>query len=221
MHRFCFFIWYTMENISKGKRVLNWEEVFVSGLKYWNPNIYKKFIHFNTIAQHESPLFPLIKCDVTKIRFQNTVGETWYAWRYCTEAYSQPCQTSKMERLSKIVKLTAESKTLHLRWLIEFWICLCCGILNSQDTAWKESVFGVFLVRIFPHSDWIRKGTSFRIQSKCGKIQTKKYPGRDTFYAVRILMLFLLQMYIDEHLWWNFLQKYLTALSRYLFSQQS
>ena len=23
-------------------------------------------------------------------------------------------------------------------------------------TAWKASVFGVFLVRIFPHSDWIR-----------------------------------------------------------------
>ena len=24
-------------------------------------------------------------------------------------------------------------------------------------TAWKVSVFGVFLVRIFPHSDWIRR----------------------------------------------------------------
>ena len=26
-------------------------------------------------------------------------------------------------------------------------------------TAWKMSVFGVFLVRIFPHSDWIRRDT--------------------------------------------------------------
>ena len=28
-------------------------------------------------------------------------------------------------------------------------------------TAWKMSVFGVFLVRIFPHSDWIRKDTEY------------------------------------------------------------
>ena len=26
-------------------------------------------------------------------------------------------------------------------------------------TAWKVSVFGVILVRIFPHSDWIRRDT--------------------------------------------------------------
>ena len=36
------------------------------------------------------------------------------------------------------------------------------------DTEWKVSVFGVFLVRIFPHLDWIRRDT-FRIQSKSGK----------------------------------------------------
>ena len=27
-------------------------------------------------------------------------------------------------------------------------------------TAWKVSVFGVFLVRIFPHSDWLRRDIS-------------------------------------------------------------
>ena len=33
----------------------------------------------------------------------------------------------------------------------------------------------VFLVRIFPHSDWIRRDTVFlRIQSDCEKIRTKK-----------------------------------------------
>ena len=36
------------------------------------------------------------------------------------------------------------------------------------DTEWKVSVFGVFLVRIFPHLDWIQRDT-FRIQSKSGK----------------------------------------------------
>ena len=28
-----------------------------------------------------------------------------------------------------------------------------------SDTAWKVSKYGVFLVRIFPHSDWIRRDT--------------------------------------------------------------
>ena len=31
--------------------------------------------------------------------------------------------------------------------------------LAFMYTGWKVSVFGVFLVRIFPHSDWIRRGT--------------------------------------------------------------
>ena len=35
------------------------------------------------------------------------------------------------------------------------------SITNSiiSDTAWKVSKYGVFLVRIFPHSDWIRRDT--------------------------------------------------------------
>ena len=42
------------------------------------------------------------------------------------------------------------------------------------STTWKVPVFGVFLVRIFPHSDWIRRDTvSLRIQSDCGKIRTR------------------------------------------------
>ena len=44
------------------------------------------------------------------------------------------------------------------------------------------SVFGVILVRIFLHSDWI-----FRIQSKCGKIQTRITTNRDTFNAVTLI----------------------------------
>ena len=38
------------------------------------------------------------------------------------------------------------------------------------------SVFGVILVRIFPHSDWIYS-VSLCIQSKCGKIRTRKIRG--------------------------------------------
>ena len=43
-------------------------------------------------------------------------------------------------------------------------------------TAQKVSVFGVILVRIFPHSD--------HIQSKYGKMRTRITPNKDTFYTV-------------------------------------
>ena len=49
------------------------------------------------------------------------------------------------------------------------------------------SVFGVILVRIFQHSDWIRRDSlSLHIQSECGKIVTRITPNTDTFYAVLI-----------------------------------
>ena len=40
-----------------------------------------------------------------------------------------------------------------------------------------------FLIRIYPHSDWIRRET-LRIQSECWKIRTRKAPYLDTFHAV-------------------------------------
>ena len=65
------------------------------------------------------------------------------------------------------------------------------GPTRTGLTAWKVSVFGVFLVRIFPHSDWIRKNTPYSlcIQSKCGKMQTRKILNMGTFHAVPIICL--------------------------------
>ena len=62
---------------------------------------------------------------------------------------------------------------------------------NLWIRTWKMSVFGVILVRIFPHADGIRRDTerysvSLRIQSKCGKIRTRIIPNMDTFYAVNV-----------------------------------
>ena len=42
----------------------------------------------------------------------------------------------------------------------------------------KMSIFGFILIRIFPHSNFLR------IQSKCGKIRTRITPNTDTFYAM-------------------------------------
>ena len=55
-------------------------------------------------------------------------------------------------------------------------------------TASKASVFGDFVVRIFPQSYFPTTTeicrVSHHIQSKCGKIRTRKNANTDTFYAV-------------------------------------
>ena len=48
--------------------------------------------------------------------------------------------------------------------------CQFLSLWSVTITAWKVSVFGVFLVRIFLHSEWVR---------------TRKTPNMDTFYAVK------------------------------------
>ena len=65
-------------------------------------------------------------------------------------------------------------------WLIFFQeMVFCC----SSFFPW--SVFGVFLVCVFPHLDWIRRhGLSLRILSKYGKMRTRITPNMDTFYTV-------------------------------------
>ena len=56
-------------------------------------------------------------------------------------------------------------------------------LLSETCTAWKESIFGVILVHISPHSDWIRRDT-LRIRSEYGKMQTRITPNTDSFHTV-------------------------------------
>ena len=53
--------------------------------------------------------------------------------------------------------------------LTHFRLMLCFHTLWKHDTAWKVSVLGVILFRIFSHSNWM---------------QTRIIPNTDTFYAV-------------------------------------
>ena len=55
---------------------------------------------------------------------------------------------------------------------------------QKSYASWKESVFEVILLRIFPHSDWIWRDT--RIQSEYRKIWIRITPNTDTFYAVQM-----------------------------------
>ena len=79
------------------------------------------------------------------------------------------------------------------------------GLLDSTGyhyflrsiAAWKVSIYGVFVVGIFPHSDWIRRDKESlsvfnpRICSKCGKIRTRKTPNMDAFRALYIISFLL------------------------------
>ena len=62
-------------------------------------------------------------------------------------------------------------------------------LAHFSNTAWKVSVFGVILVRVFPHSNWVSlriQSKSFRIKSECGKIRTRITPNTGNFYAVKV-----------------------------------
>ena len=62
-------------------------------------------------------------------------------------------------------------------------------LTHFSNTAWKVSVFGVILVRVFPHSNWVSlriQSKSFRIKSECGKIRTRITPNTGNFYAVKV-----------------------------------
>ena len=55
-------------------------------------------------------------------------------------------------------------------------------ILSLIFTAWNVSVFRVFMVRVFLHSDSV----CLHIQAKCGKIQTRKNLNANAFHAVSL-----------------------------------
>ena len=40
------------------------------------------------------------------------------------------------------------------------------GVIQMTTTAWKVSLFGVFLIRIFPYSDWIRRDTEYSVRMR-------------------------------------------------------
>ena len=64
------------------------------------------------------------------------------------------------------------------------------------NTAWKVSVFGAFLLRIFPHSDWI---------------WTRKTTRTDTFYAVKSCQNCQLAVYLARKwilLIWPYAEEY-------------
>ena len=85
----------------------------------------------------------------------------------------------------------------------------------ATNTAWKVSVFRVFVVCIFSHSDWIRRDTEYLsvFSPNAGKYSPAKTPYLDTFHAVLTLAthVFLKMNRLGIHFFyrtkWSFLGK--------------
>ena len=81
-----------------------------------------------------------------------------------------------------------------LKWPICKWIFV---VIIFRVTPWKVSVFGVFLVRIFPHLNWIGRDSSYLsvFSLNAGKKLSKKFQVRALFTqcVFRIVLLFTIQ----------------------------
>ena len=82
---------------------------------------------------------------------------------FCLLHFLQEPQVSAIDRFDCInyrsnLKVTYQEVYCKFSCKEESWIDFF--VISDLYTAWKVSVFGVFLVRIFPHSDWIRRDTA-------------------------------------------------------------
>ena len=68
------------------------------------------------------------------------------------------------------------------------------------NTAWKVSVFGVFLVRIFLYSDWIPRDTEYLsvVSSNAGKYGPEKLLKRTLFTQWNLLSIAKTQMFDSD-----------------------
>ena len=103
--------------------------------------------------------------------------------------------------VSCVIKLTISHFTIKLLIVTFFgniygkWESFFILFTTSIEiTAWNVSKYRykcvqiVFLVRVFPHLDWIRRD---QIQPNAGKYEPEKTPYLDTFQAMNFLMKYL------------------------------
>ena len=82
-----------------------------------------------------------------------------------------------MQNLFHELLIKGNSLIIWNFWIsLQFWRRRISYINRTTDqpvsylvTAWRVSIFGVILVRIFPHSDWIRRDTLWQTYSKARK----------------------------------------------------
>ena len=92
--------------------------------------------------------------------------------------------------MSKLEKLSSESEELKEASLDNKLKLLIAG---SWNTAWKVSKYGVFLVRFFPYSDWIRRNTPYLLvfSLNAGKYGPDKLRIRTVFTQLKLTKRYL------------------------------
>ena len=106
---------------------------------------------------------------ITMYRFTwaSSVSTNRFSWTNITSA--KGFIRTKIDSTNRITWMNNTNLTVLLGC-----ISLILRVFLQHAIAWKVSRYGDFLVCIFPHSDWIRRGVFLPIHSECGKIQTKK-----------------------------------------------
>ena len=88
------------------------------------------------------------------------------------------------KQIIKLVSPYVDSQPIWFEYCFfsRYHLKFACVMARVRNTSLgkKVSVFGVILVRIFQHSDWIRRDS----QSECGKMRTRITPNMDTFHTV-------------------------------------
>ena len=100
----------------------------------------------------------LLTLTVTRVGLIDT-----YLLYYCVlRKYFFQCIIAALEKLLRKFNISF----IFLEFPTEIVLPLNCVEVFSFSqlyTTWKVSVYGVFLVRIFPHSDWIRRDTEYSV----------------------------------------------------------
>ena len=83
---------------------------------------------------------------------------------------------SLLSRVPNQSRLYLKNQANSLRFCLILAPLYSLFSFHLQVTVWKVFVFGVFLVRIFPHSDWIQRDTEYLslLSLKARKCRSKK-----------------------------------------------
>ena len=114
--------------------------------------------------------------------------------------YSKPGRTSKMKCLEKLVNSDKPLTSFAKNSILDVWkgseyasenhsSTNPAGSFKFTNTVWKVSVLGVFLIRTFPHSDWIRRNTQFLsiFSPDAGKYRPEKLWIQTLFTQSKVL----------------------------------
>ena len=103
---------------------------------------------------------------------------------------AQKCSLKPISKyITSVFKLMFKQTQSYTSKVYSFQVLSNSGESSLINTAWKVSLFGVFQVRIFSHTDWIRRDNPylsvFGLNMERFELWTWKTPNTDTFHTVQ------------------------------------